>query len=268
MTVALGSGPAVAARDPRAYDAHIAVRGNGRPLVLVPGMDGTGLLFYRQVPLLAAHHRVATYALRDDAPDMETLVADLARVVERIGAPGEGAIVVGESFGGTIALSFARAHPELTAGIVVVNSFARFLPQLRLVLARAGIRAMPWGAMRIVRRLTAVRLHSPHTHRREIRYFLALTRGTTRQGYLGRLAILRRYDARPWLSSLRVPALFLASDRDHLVPAVREATYMAARVPGARLRVLEGHGHACLIAPGVDLAELLADWEQEHRART
>jgi hypothetical protein len=41
---------------------------------------------------------------------------------------------------------------------------------------------------------------------------------------------------------------------------------MSARVPGAALHVLAGHGHICLIAPNVDLGQILADWER-HRAR-
>jgi hypothetical protein len=35
---------------------------------------------------------------------------------------------------------------------------------------------------------------------------------------------------------------------------------MAARVPGAVMRILEGHGHICLIAPGVDLEQVLKEW--------
>ena len=58
-------------------DPRVAIHGSGRPLVLVPGLDGTGLLFYRQVPLLARRHRVVTYALRDDAPGMDALVDQL-----------------------------------------------------------------------------------------------------------------------------------------------------------------------------------------------
>jgi pimeloyl-ACP methyl ester carboxylesterase len=242
------------------YDPGVRVEGTGAPLIFVPGMDGTGRLFYRQVPLLAQGFRVATYALRDDASDMETLVADLARVLDMV-APKTPAVVVGESFGGTLALSFALTHPERVRALVVLNSFPRFLPQIRLHAAMLGIRLMPWGAMRLVRRLTALRLHSPHTHRSEVKYFLAQTHGTTRRGYLGRLRILTRYDVREHLVRIAVPALFLAADRDHLVPSVEQGTYMAARVPGAALRILAGHGHACLIAPGVDLAEIIAEWE-------
>jgi 3-oxoadipate enol-lactonase len=242
------------------YDGKLTTQGEGPPLVLVPGMDGTGELFYRQVPTLSASHRVATYRLRDDATSMETLVEDLARVIEMI-APGPvPATVVGESFGGTLAMSFALRHPERVRELVVLNSFPHFIPQIRLRLALTGLRLLPWGAMGLVRRATAFRLHSRYTHRREIRRFLELSQGITREGYLGRLRILRSYDIRDRLSQIRAPTLFLASDRDHLVPAVEQARYMSDRVPGATLRVLEGHGHICLIAPNVELAQLLQEW--------
>jgi len=241
---------------------RIRIEGSGPPLVLVPGMDGTGDLFYRQVPLLARAYRVARYRLRDDAERMDVLVDDLADVVRAVSPGGEPAVVVGESFGGAVALSFALARPEAVAALVVLNSFPRFLPQVRLRLAIVTLAAVPfpWQAMTIVRRLTAFRLHSRYTHRREIRRFLALTAATTRRAYLARLRILRRYDVRDHLSEIRVPTLFIASDRDHLVPAVAQARYMAERVAGAKLHVLEGHGHICLIAPNVDLAAILREW--------
>lgn len=226
-------------------------------------MDGTGRLFYRQVPLLATRYRVATYRLRDDASDMATLTDDLARVATSVVTADRRVVVVGESFGGAIALSFALAHPGLVAALVVLNSFPRFLPQGRLKLAIRALQLMPWEAMPIVRRLTAFRLHSRYTHRVEIRRFLELTRGTSRDGYIARLEILRSYNVRDRLGELRMPVLFLASERDHLVPAVREARYMAERVPGATLRVLPGHGHICLIAPNLDLERLLHEWRPD-----
>lgn len=223
-------------------------------------MDGTGLLFYRQVPLLAQSYRVATYALRDSAASMDVLVDDLARVIETVAPAGREAIVVGESFGGALALSLAVARPERVSALIVLNSFPYFTPQVRLHLARFGLGALPWGAMGLVRRLTASRLHSRHTHRDEVHRFLELTALATRRGYLNRLRLLTQYDLRQQLTAVRAPTLFLAAEHDHLVPSVREAEYMAARVPGATVRVLEGHGHICLIAPGVDLAHLLHEW--------
>ena len=55
------------------------------------------------------------------------------------------------------------------------------------------------------------------------------------------------------------PTLFLAADRDHLVPSLQQASYMAKRVSRARLRVPEGHGHICIIAPKLDLRAIIAD---------
>jgi hypothetical protein len=37
---------------------------------------------------------------------------------------------------------------------------------------------------------------------------------------------------------------------------------MAARVPDATVQVLEGHGHICLLAPDLDLLQILEDWNQ------
>jgi pimeloyl-ACP methyl ester carboxylesterase len=243
------------------YDPAIALSGDGPPLVLVPGMDGTGQLFHRQVPLLARRYRVATYRLREDAPGMSVLVDDLAAVI-RTTSP-EPAVVVGESFGGTVALSLALARPELVRRLVVINSFPYFKPRARLRLAIALLESVPfpWQAMGVVRRLTAFRLHSRYTHRREIRRFMELTAGTTRRGYLHRLRILLDYDVRDRLHEIAAPTLFLASERDHLVPAVEQAREMAARVPGAVVRVLAGHGHICLIAPNIDLEEILRNHE-------
>lgn len=242
------------------------MRGSGPPLVLVPGMDGTGRLFYRQVPLLAQRYRVATYALRDDAPSMQTLITDLANVVRTVAPRGEPATIVGESFGGALAMSFTLSRPSDVRSLVVLNSFPYFAPQFRLRLAIAGVRVMPWGAMPLIRAGTAARMHSRYTHRSEMQRFLQETRTTTRRGYLGRLRILKSYDVRDELRSIRVPTLYIAADQDHLVPSVEQSKYMAARVPDSAVHVLTGHGHICLIAHDVDLASILADWER-NRAR-
>ena len=118
-----------------AYDSGLAVHGSGEAVVLVSGMDGTGKLFYRQVPLLARSHRVATYALRNTATTMEQLVADLGHVVDTVAPEARRATIVGESFGGALALSFALARPAQVERLVILNSFPCFTPQIRLHLA-------------------------------------------------------------------------------------------------------------------------------------
>jgi 3-oxoadipate enol-lactonase len=223
-------------------------------------MDGTGMLFYRQIPKLSQHYRVATYRLRDDAREMSTLIEDLAAVCAAASPHGEPAVLVGESFGGALALSFALAHPERVRALVILNSFPYFRPQFRLRLARLGIRVIPWGAMRLVRRITAHRLHSPRTPRAEVEAFHRLTRATRKRGYLNRLGILMRYDVRGALRSLRVPVLFLAADQDHLIPSVKQASLMASLAPCGTLRVLAGHGHSCFLADDVDVDAMLREW--------
>jgi aminoacrylate hydrolase len=228
-------------------------------LILIPGIDGTGQLFYRQLPTLERRFTVTTTRLRDDAATMDDLVADLHDEIEHV-AGGARVMLLGESFGGTLTLSYALAHPERVARLVILNSFAHFGSQARLWLGYHLLRATPWGMMRLVRQLNAHRMHSPQTDRDEIRRFHDLMRATTRAGYLSRMRILRDYDVRDRLPALSAPALFLAADRDTLVPSVEQARLMSTLAPGATMRVLAGHGHSCLIAPDLDLAEILDDW--------
>jgi len=229
-------------------------------LFLVPGIDGTGKLFYRQIPGLEQRFHVTTTRLRDDATTMDDLVADLHDEVTRVAGDDGRVTLVGESFGGALTLSYALAHPERVHRLVILNSFAQFGSQARLWLGYQLLRATPWGMMRIIRQLNARRMHSPRTERGEIKRFHELMRGSTRAGYLSRLRILRDYDIRDQLASIAAPVLFLAADGDTLVPAVEQARLMSDLTPSSTMRVLEGHGHSCLIAPDMDLAVILDEW--------
>jgi pimeloyl-ACP methyl ester carboxylesterase len=230
------------------------------PLILVPGIDGTGKLFYRQIPRLERVFDVQATRLRDDAETMHELVQDLHAEVTRLAPDGRRVTLLGESFGGALTLSYALAYPERVERLVILNSFAHFGSKAMLNVGYHLLRATPWRMMRIVRQLNARRMHSPHTERHEIARFHELMRETTRQGYLSRLKILQSYDVRGHLPSLGAPVLFLAADRDTLVPAVQQARMMSALTPAGTMRVLEGHGHSCLIAPDVDLSSIIDDW--------
>jgi 3-oxoadipate enol-lactonase len=229
-------------------------------MVLVPGIAGLGDVFYRQIPGLARSYRVITYTLRDRASAMSTLVEDLSSVLDAAGITREPAVLVGESFGGALALSFVLAKRTRVERLVLVNAFARVTPKVRLHFAIAGLRFFPWAAMAHARRMTVSRLHSPKTHERDIARFLEVTRRTTREGYLSRLRILRDYDVRERLAEIDVPTLFVAADRDVVVPSVLQARDMARRVRGSTVRILENHRHNCLLAPDVDLEAILSHW--------
>jgi len=236
------------------------MRGLKPRLLLVPGIDGTGQLFYRQIPGLERRFAVSTTRLRDTAESMEDLVDDLHQAVSRMAPDGGPVALVGESFGGALTLSYALTHPQRVERLVILNSFAHFASPARLSLGYHLLRATPWPLMRIVRTLNAGRMHSARTERDEIRRFHDLMRSTTREGYLSRLRILRGYDLRDRLPALAPPVLYLAADRDMLVPAVQQARLMSGLSPRASMRVLEGHGHSCLIAPDLDLAAIIDDW--------
>jgi len=229
-------------------------------LVLIPGIDGTGKLFYRQIPALEQRFTVTPIRLRDEATTMDDLVSHLHDEVSRLAADGGRVSLLGESFGGALTLSYAVAHPERVERLVILNSFAHFGSPARLWLGYHLLRATPWGMMRIVRQLNAHRMHSPQTERDEIKRFHDLMRTSTRAGYLSRMRMLRDYDIREHLPSIAAPVLYLAADRDTLIPSVEQARLMSERTPAATMRILEGHGHSCLIAPDLDLAAIVADW--------
>lgn len=227
---------------------------------MVPGLDGTALLFYRQIPRLAARFRVVSFPLPDDATcTMESLVADLFEIVQRV-SPDEPVLLCGESFGGALSLSFAIAHPECLKGLVILNSFSRVRQRFQIQIGPALMKLVPWGVMPLVRRFTESKLHTSHTTREDLKEFHERSCAIGRTGYIRRLEILRDYDIRPHLHGIVTPTLFLASDQDQLVDAVREARYMASRMPDASVVVLEGFGHICLINHDFDLRANIEPW--------
>ena len=245
---------------PTPIDADRAVAREARPpIVLVPGLDGTALLFYRQVPLLAEAFDVIASPLRNErSTAMGELVDDLCQLIDD--ASEEGAILVGESFGGVLSMCTALAYPSMVRGLVVINSFPRLDRRLQITLAPWLLRMIPWAAMPLVRSFTESRLQSSHTNAEDLAEFHRRSREIGREGYVRRLELVRDYDIRDRLPEIEAPTLFLAADEDRLLPSVRWARYMSARVPNADMTVLEGYGHICLITHDLDLLDHIEPW--------
>ena len=74
-----------------------------------------------------------------------------------------------------------------------------------------------------------------------------------------RLQLLSGFNIEDRLYEIQVPVIFIAGDRDFLVPSAKEARAMAARMPNATVKIIKGAGHACLLGDRVCLAELLAE---------
>jgi pimeloyl-ACP methyl ester carboxylesterase len=237
------------------------------PIVMVPGIDGTALLFYRQQPLLADHFDVVAFPLPTVAPHvmtMRSLVDDLAQLVEEVSDCG--AILLGESFGGALSMSTALARPDLVRGLVIVNSFPYLDQRLKLAAAPKLLRAIPWAAMPVMRRYTSAHLHSPHTDASDIAEFQTRAKSIDRDSYIRRMEIVRGFDIRDRLEMISAPALFLAGDRDRLVPSPHWARFMGDRVPQSSVTILNGYGHVCLIDHDLDLTEYVVPWWSTVRA--
>src|SRR5262245_5597499 len=102
------------------------------PIVLLPGMDGSGALLTGLVECLASFHPVLVISFPNDKP---LTYDDLtASVVECL--PDRRFVLLGESFSGPIAIEVA-ARQQRVAGLVLAASFARHpMPSLFAPLAR------------------------------------------------------------------------------------------------------------------------------------
>jgi pimeloyl-ACP methyl ester carboxylesterase len=61
--------------------------------------------------------------------------------------------------------------------------------------------------------------------------------------YFAAMRALARFDARGQVAAIRCPTLIVAGDRDTSVPLAAK-TELAAAIPGARLLIVPGSGHA------------------------
>jgi len=236
------------------------VQGAGPLLVVLPGLDGTGDLFFKQAPGLAARYRLALVRFPDEGGfTYKDLADDVAGIIRE--SAQQRAIVIGESFGGTVALWFALLYPELVERLVIVNSFPRFrnraLLGIGLMLSRRTPKGFVW-AMRSTGNSIGMRLDG--VGRQDRRRFFDAVRTTRPEGYTRRLELLWDLDVADRVSEIAAPTLFIAGGRDLLLPSAKEAAAMAARMPNATVRVVPGAGHACLLGDKVSVSDLLEEW--------
>jgi pimeloyl-ACP methyl ester carboxylesterase len=89
-------------------------------LLLLPGLDGTGLLFSRLVGELNGKLPVEVVAYPSDQPlDYRQLAIRVAEYMS------DEVVLLGESFSGPIAIDLARQFPDKVRGLVLAGTFAR-----------------------------------------------------------------------------------------------------------------------------------------------
>ena len=166
--------------------------------------------------VLAIDHRGHGRGLRAMVPfRLADCAGDAAAVVRELDCSP--AIFVGYSMGGTIAQLIARDHREVVAGIVLSGTSQHFqdpetVKVWRLMGAlKIGLSISPRGVWRAGFR----RAHIPHSPRTAW-WLSELSRHAPRDlAEAGRE--LGRFDSRPWLGSVCVPAASVITTRDHSV---------------------------------------------------
>lgn len=218
--------------------------GLGPAVLLSHGYSATGRMWDAQTYALADRYRVVTWDMRGhgetESPDdaarysSDLTVADMRALLEHLGI--ERAVVGGLSLGGYMSLAFHGAHPEMVRALLICDSG----PGYRNAEARA---AWNEGTRRRAEELEQRGLDALAAGSPEMRAAIGHHRSVQGLAHAAR-GMLAQHDARviDALPTIRVPTLVVVGDRD--APFIASSQYMAARIPGARLAVIEDAGHA------------------------
>lgn len=178
------------------------------PVVLLPGMDGSGTLFEEFAAKAPPHFRPVVVPLPNSA-SYDELTESVARKL-----PPEGPfVIVAESFSGPIAIRLAVRYADRASGLVLVNTFAA-PPRL------PALRALPWSYVFavppprwVVRALLAGR-HASSELVDRVRSAIKATDATTLSGRLRALLSVNEIGN---LERIRCPVLLLRGTQDRLV---------------------------------------------------
>jgi pimeloyl-ACP methyl ester carboxylesterase len=221
------------------YDAT----GDGPAVLLTHGYSATGRMWAPQIEALKDRYRVVAWDMRGhgetDSPDdpaeySEALtLGDMVGLLQLLGV--DRAVVGGLSLGGFMSLAFHLAHPEMVRALVLCDTG----PGYRSPDARAGWnraaekRALDFEARGMDALGSSFEVRATARYHRSAQGLAHAARG-----------MLAQFDARiiDHLPEIRVPTLVIVGERDE--PFIGASEYMAAKIPGARLEVVPGAGHA------------------------
>jgi pimeloyl-ACP methyl ester carboxylesterase len=236
--------------------------GQGSPVLLGHGYSASGRMWDGQRAALGDHYRILSWDLRghgrtaspsDPAQYSTTLtVADMHALLRHCGI--ERAVVGGLSLGGYVSLAFYLAHPEMVRALVICDSG----PGYRNAEARAA-----WNARAHERaaELEAKGLEALAGRSREMRE--AMGHHASAQGLAHAARGMLAQDGSQvidGLGGIRVPTLIIVGDQDQ--PFLAPCEYMAKKIPGARLEVIPGAGHASNLDQPAAFNRVLLDFLQ------
>jgi pimeloyl-ACP methyl ester carboxylesterase len=160
----------------------------------------------------------------DGLPTLEQRMDDVRAVMDAAGS--KRAALCGVSEGGAMAALFAATHPERTAALVMIGSYAK----------RIRDESYPWGP-------TEERAPSMAGNSEFRRWWAAYLRTAASPGAAVALTRMNsEADIRDILPAIRVPTLVAHRTGDQCL-VVEEGRYLAERIPGARFVELPGVDH-------------------------
>lgn len=252
-------------------DLHYEVYGQGDPLVLIPGFAAGAWIWTRQVTPLSSTYRVVTFDPRgigqssfDSEPvSMRLLADDTAALLRQLGI--EKAHVLGVSFGGFVAQEFALAYPEMTRTLSLCctsfggpNHVAPSLDILAAVISTDGFNT----EARVRRNLLPA--FSPefvrnHPGQVDEMINLRLASSVLEEAYRSQLKAGLGFNAESRVGDIKVPTLVLSGDADAIVPA-QNSRNLAAQIPGAELRLVQGGSHLFFIERSEEFNRIIMEF--------
>lgn len=237
-------------------EIYAAVDVNTNPaLVLVHGAGGSHLVWPRGLrrmkgfrviaPDLRGHGRTPGPAHED----VDAHAADLAALLDALRI--DRAILVGHSMGAAIALAFALATPERTAGLALLGAGAKMgvHPDL-LAAARDDVPE----AVRLFNLWAWGPATPPEILTLNAAAMLALPPGVLYADYLA----CRAFDIRDRVSTIHTPTLIITGTHDQMMPA-RYGEMLAAQIDGAQVVSMES-GHMLMLEQPSAVGQVVETW--------
>ena len=255
----------------------VTVTGDGPPLLLIPGLGATRVVFDPIVPLLTPHFRVAVYDQRGiGASELtpgpyttEQLGGDAAAVLD--GLEVEQATVLGASFGGMVAQQLGVRHADRVRALILAatgpgSSHLAREPDQAAADALLGKDARtPEDAYRIACTvLYSRRFQEEHADFIEEQVRDRARRPIAARAFQAQFAASRGHDVWDRLPSIAAPTLVMHGSADAVMP-LANAELLAQRIPGAILDVFDGAGHLFFHEQPARTAQAVSAFAAAHR---
>jgi 3-oxoadipate enol-lactonase len=239
---------------------NAAQSGQGPALFLFHSLLSDRASFDTIVPKLSQSYRVIVPELPGFGGSQAVggNIADVAdRMAEAVrdAAGDDEVIVLGNGYGGFVALQMAIRRPEIAAKFILADCGAAFSESGREAFRNMAAASKAKGLSVItdvaMRRLFAPEFQEKHPDLMRDRREAFLR--TDPEVFRAACAALAELDLRPQLAQVKVPVLVLVGEHDEATPPPMSRE-LAAGLPQARLKIIPGCAHVPqLQSPGVFL---------------